>query len=458
MKDRLLTLALAVAAFAMFYFLMGPRPSSSAAPVTRPLTIENGPNGYEALKRWLEAEGVQPVSLRRRFGSLREASDARSGNLLVTTVPHRYPIRTSESGPLRNWIAAGNTMLVVAGLADTPEWSMGEGMDREFLYHLRLMTELLFMEAPGAANKASGEAAADNAADAAKDDATADAEGKAGDEPENASQAPEPEINPLDAIRKFDEPRVFELVPNGPHPLFNRVQSVQALSEYPAAQWRAQSTDSSVLLELAQSPDTGEPMLWLLRHGAGQIIVSAYGSIFTNKLLGLRDNAQLMANIVRWSLSPEGRVIIDDAHQGLVDFYDPDAFYSDGRLHASLWWLLALWLVFVLGPQRLRSSSSRWQPVDVTGFVRASGGFLARVLAPAAAGQQLFENFFNDIRRHVGLPIDGAPVWDWMAARGSITMQELAEAKELHEKARRGARVDLLKLQTLLSRLRKNLL
>ena len=52
--------------------------------------------------------------------------------------------------------------------------------------------------------------------------------------------------------------------------------------------------------------DSRVPALWLLPYGDGQIIFSAYGSIFTNKVLGERDNAQLLANIVRWSLRREG--------------------------------------------------------------------------------------------------------------------------------------------------------
>ena len=48
-----------------------------------------------------------------------------------------------------------------------------------------------------------------------------------------------------------------------------------------------------VVLELASDRDSDVPALWLLPYGDGQIIVSAYGSIFTNKVLGEHDNAQL---------------------------------------------------------------------------------------------------------------------------------------------------------------------
>ncbi len=123
----------------------------------------------------------------------------------------------------------------------------------------------------------------------------------------------------------------------------------------------------------------------------------------------------LLANIVRWSLRDGGKVIIDDAHQGLVAFYDPEAFFGDSRLHATLWWLLGLWLLFVLASQRLRPSQSSWNPVDITGFVRATGGFMARVMRPATVGQQMIANFFNDARKRL------------RPARGRITDVGLVE-------------------------------
>ena len=226
-----------------------------------------------------------------------------------------------------------------------------------------------------------------------------------------------------------------ESSPNGEHPLLEGVQSVLAVSEFPSAHWQATS-DSSVVLELASDHDAGVPALWLLPYGDGQIIVSAYGSIFTNKVLGEHDNAQLLANIARWSLGDKGRVIIDDAHQGLVSFYDPDKFFGDSRLHRTLLWLLALWLVFVLGPQRLRGNMRGWNPLDVTSFVRATGGFMARVLRPAAAGQRLFANFFNEIRGRLGLALDGAPVWDWLAGHSVIAAADLDRLQELHRPRR----------------------
>lgn len=453
MKDRLLTFALGLGAFALFYVLMAPKPPPPQERPTRPVSIEQGPNGYHAMWRWFETEGLKPVSLRERYGHLSRLSATQSaiGNLLISTTPHIYPARDSEAALLRDWISEGNTLLVAAGLSDTPDWSMGEGVDSGFMEHMQAMTGLTFTQV-----QAEGSDAGD--------------EGDEGDEDkaEESDKSPEPETkrprvqDVAAATTKLAEPLRFSMVPNDAHPLLDGVQSVAAISEYQTAQWRASSAMADLVLELAQDPVSGEPVLWLVRYGNGQIIVSAFGSVFTNKLLGEDDNARLLANVVKWSRGTRdasgGQIIIDDAHQGLVAFYDPDAFFGDKRLHYSLWWLVGLWLVFVLGPQRLRAAATGWNPVDITSFVRASGGFMARVLQPATAGQQLFTNFFNDIRRQTGLPANGAPVWDWMTQRSAIAAQDVEQLRELHGKVLRGRRIDLPKLQNLLVQVRSSLI
>ena len=98
--------------------------------MTRPVSTEAGPNGYLGLQRWLASEGIPVVSLRERYGALATlVPGVPTGNLLITTAPHVYPLRNSEAEPLQSWIEAGNTLVVLAGLSDTPEWSMGEGLD-----------------------------------------------------------------------------------------------------------------------------------------------------------------------------------------------------------------------------------------------------------------------------------------------------------------------------------------
>jgi hypothetical protein len=440
MKDRLLTLMLALGAFAAFYVLLAPKPEMPQERVTRPLSTEAGPNGYLAMLRWLEAERIPVVSMRDRYNTLAQATPGvPTGNLLIATTPQVYPLRTSEAEPLRKWIESGNTLLVLAGLSDTPEWSMGEGIDPEFSGHMRAMTSLTFTQIlpPKPPEKEEG----------AKDDPGAK------DDEQDADAAGD---SPLLAVVRLAEPERTESVPNGTHPLLRDVHSILAVSEFPSYRWQA-SSDRSTVLELASNHESGVPAMWLLPYGDGQVIVSAYGSLFTNKVLGERDNARLLANIARWSLGDKGSVIIDDAHQGLVSFYDPDKFYGDSRLHRTLWWLFALWLVFVLGPRHLRGTNRAWNPLDVTSFVRATGGFMARVLRPAAAGQRLFANFFNEIRGRLGLALDGAPLWEWLGGQATIPPADLDRLQELHRRAAEQRRIDLVELHNLIARVRAQL-
>lgn len=228
MKDRLLTLVLAIGALALFYALMAPKPEAPQERPTRPLSTEQGPNGYLGMKRWLDAAGVESLVLRERYGRLVTLlENSPKDNLLISTVPHLFPIRSSEVGPLQGWIASGNTLLVVAGLSDTPDWSMGEGVDADFMEHVRSMTGLEFTEVKA--------------------------------EPPSADKAPEEEVagelpKPASAVVKLAKSQRFELVPSGPHPLLEGVKSVAALSEYPTSQWRARAHHVSLVLELAQDP------------------------------------------------------------------------------------------------------------------------------------------------------------------------------------------------------------
>jgi hypothetical protein len=451
-RERLLTLALAVAAFALFYTLFAPQ-KRPTEPMTRPVTTEAGPNGYLALQRWLASQGITPVPLRQRYTQLAtlHADESRDGNLLISTAPFLLPMRSSEEQSLEQWIADGNTLLVLAGLADTPEWSMGAGYDPLLREHLQAMTGMRFVDASIASAQSS-------AAKAANDSIDSPDRGVGEAHPVDPQPSNDPAKKPnrvrqvaVSSVGRLPTPARHELVPNGKHPLLQDVHAVVALSEYPSEQFRASPSAVDVVLELARDRVADEPVLWLAQRGRGQIIVCGFGSVFTNKLLAQADNARLLANIVARSLRGSGRVIIDDAHQGAVDFYDPAAFYKDSRLHGSLLWLIALWLVFVLGPQRLRATAPSWHPVDITTFVRATGGFLARVVKPAAAAQQLFDNFFDDIGRLAG----ATPAWEWLQSHSTVSTRDLAQLRELHDRTARGHRVDLPGLHNLLTRIRR---
>jgi hypothetical protein len=216
MRDRLLTLALAIGALVAFYVVMAPKPSAPREQATRPISTEGGPNGYLGLVRWLESERVPVMSLRDRFTKLSDVPGLHSqtGNLLITAAPHLYPVRDSEILPLHRWLQRGNTLLIVAGLSDTPDWSMEPGGDSEFLEHMQSMTRMSFVQR-------------------LPDD------GKGDDEDEEDEDSDQPTPAQIVAAQiKLAEPLRFEMRPAGTHPLLEGVNKVSALSEYPTAKWQ----------------------------------------------------------------------------------------------------------------------------------------------------------------------------------------------------------------------------
>lgn len=427
MKERATTLVLAIGSFVLFYALLFPKPAPDREDQDLPLSTETRGHGYQALWRWLKGEGVQVSALRQPYSELSKLFVG-PGDVLIATVPAKVPPRRYELKDLDAWVVRGNTLLVMAALDDTPPWALGA--DAGFLKSLERMTMLRFEVIPEPQDKSA--ASKKKGLFSAKD-----------------------VIQPL---LRTKEPERTLIGARGTEPLFETVQSVLAESEFPASRWKAVSVDTSAVLEIGErSLPSREPAVWLKRRGEGQIIVVAFASIFSNKLIGEQDNARLFANIIAWSRTPDGRVIFDDDHQGAVDYYDSQAFFHDPRLHRTLLWIILGWFLFVLGWQRLRASTDGWNPIDVTHFIDTTSGFFASALAPAAAGARLLENFFNTIRRRVALREDGQPVWEWLAADARTRAEDLDELKKFHAKAQSGTRVDLVKLQNLTSRILGNL-
>jgi len=436
LKERLVTLGLALCALALFYLLFLPKPAPTDKSPAMPLSTESGPSGYQAAWRWLKAEQVPAAALHERYDSL-NAADARfaaTGNVLLTTLPHKLPARPNEAAQLDMWVERGNTLVVMAALDDTPLWTLGSSRVVEAVGRLtRLKFEVIDGGSPA---KAPGRAPKDTAA--------------------RSSRVPHRSLNSV--LSGFLQPQISAIEPRGAHPLLEGVHSVRVESELPASRWRATPMDRSAVLQIGQIAGNGDPAIWLRRQGKGQIVTFAVASIFDNALIGERDNARLLSNLIAWSRGARGSVIFDDAHQGSVTYYDAKAFFADRRLHRSLGWLVLLWFVFVLGVQPLRTRIRDWNPIDVTSFIAMSGGFFASTLPPAAVGARLFANFFNSIRLRLGLAPDGGPVWEWLSTQAGVSPDELSELRRLHERIQAGRRVDLRRLQNVLSQLRGNLI
>jgi hypothetical protein len=417
LKERLVTLGLAAGALALSYALFFPKPGADEQAAPRPVSAEVGTTGYQGAWRWLIEERVPLAAWRERFNRL--SSDPRfkaSGNLLLTTMPHELPVHPDEASQLDAWISRGNTLVVAAALDDTPAWALTGGA--RLVKDVGRLTRLKFDVVDPAAKK-DGE--------------------KAG--PAQALRS---------ALNRVTEPRDIVMMPRGDHPLMQGVHSLRVVSDFPASRWSAAAMDTSGILQIAQI-EGGEGAIWVKRQGKGQIVTLAVAGLFSNRDLGTADNAKFLSNLVAWSIQDGGVVIFDDAHQGLVSYYDAKAFYADPRLHRTLAWLVLLWLIFVLGVQRLRAHVNNWRPADVTAFVGTSGDFFAATLTPAAAANRMLANFFNSIRRRLGAAEDGMPMWEWLASQATVPLADVTELRALHRQVQDGRRFDLTRLQNLLS-------
>ena len=312
MRERLITLACALGALGLFLAMFLHGDQTSKGDVPRPITEERGPNGYHGALVWLDRQHIKTLSVRDRLNGLVSLPGMPStGNLLIVTLPAATAFKTEELRPLESWVRSGNTMLILAAFADNPNWAFGLG--RPAAGDLSLLTGLEFTMVKAAPRR---------------DDAGA---------------------RIATTARAYSRPQSATLVPNGPHPVFEGVRTALAVSDYPAQKWTLKVPYDGFVLSLARERETGEGVLWLRPLGHGQVIISGFGSLFTNRALGLADNGRLLANIVGGALGPGGAVLFDDMHQGLGSAYDPAKFYSDPRLYETGAILCAVWLCWVLG-------------------------------------------------------------------------------------------------------------
>jgi len=427
-KERLVTLALALCALALS-IVMFVRPEGRVGArkdVPRPTTAERRGNGYYGAMSWLEAEDVRAISLRDRFDVLAGREDLPlAGNLLIVTLPAAAAFKTNEFLPLDRWIRAGNALLVVAALSDNPDWAFR-----------------LAGLAPGDLNLLTGlefETAQDRRLRLAH------------------ANLPDSAAEPLESFRAYLEPQRTALVANRDHAYFKDVREVLALSDYPQQAWTVKVPYEGFVLALGHIRDTGEGVLWTRPLGEGRIIVSGFGTLFTNRALGLADNARLLANIVASTVGPQGAVLFDDAHQGLGAAYDPEHFYQDSRLYLTLGILVAVWLVWVVGGTRLRAPVTRVSAPREAELVRATGMFLARVLRADAAARRLFDHLFQRVRTYMLDLKDDPDPWKYLERHPRVARSDIEQLKRWYADASASRRVPLRKLQNVLVRIHRQI-
>jgi len=419
MRDRLVTLIGALLALTVVYALFFQRPGEP--PVTKPLSTEAGRNGYLGLWTWLEREHVRTVSLRNRYSTLGEdRSLPEGGNVLIVTLPFRTPLRQSEVQPLHAWLSRGNTVLLLAALDDSPEWLPLADQndlvnDLSELAGLRVTTP--------------------------REDAT-------------AASRPTPRlrvVRPPIAART-----AIEIVPAVDHPLLADVGTLHGYSDDASEVWSLHS-GASLVLRLATESSSGKDALWERPDGSGDIILAASGSLLANRNIGEGGVRELVRNLLRYRLGASGAVIFDDMHQGLSSLYDASALLRDARLRYTVWFVLAAWLVYVLGTSNRLAPPRAPPSVPRQGdFVAAAGGFMARRLDRSAAARLLLDEWLDEVRRARGLP-RGTPLWPELEATPALARGVYEELHAYDRALENGGSVDLVRLHNTLLKAREGI-
>jgi uncharacterized protein DUF4350 len=444
MRERGLALLLALGALAAFYGLwLRPAPSlDPEADTARPTSAERRGNGYAALFEWLERAGVQSRSWRERYTALANADIPARGNLLVLTLPGVEMFRNDEFGALDKWVRRGNTLLINAALLDQPGWAVGRESG--------VVTEVESLTAIEFETREFREARLDDTP-LAQRVREADARDAHKDEPaEEEKPGPSP-------IESYELPEKIVLDATGPHVLLAGVRTLALETDYQPQEWSLRMPYDNFVLTLARGAN-GEGALFEQRLGAGRILLAAGGTLFSNRALGNDDNAKLFANIVSVTLARNGVVLFDDLRQGLSASYDPARFYRDSRLYTTLFILLGLWLVWVLGSTRLRAPVLDAHDPSEAELVRRAGGLIARTVPPWHAAMALFDQFFTRVARAARATGAGrGELWQWLERHAAILPQELDQLKGWYADAHAHRKFPLVPLQNLLDNLERRL-
>jgi hypothetical protein len=452
MRERLVSLLLALAALATFYalWLQPHAPFDPDADVARPTTAERLGNGYAALYEWLQRSGVRTRSLRERYTALKELDLPARGNLLVLTLPAVEVFRNEEFAALDQWVRRGNTLFIVAALLDQPGW--GAGRQSGAVAEIESLVGLEFESAEDRDERLDPTPLAQRV----REDDEREARREAGEADADEEEAPQD-----DGESALEEPEGIALVATGPHALLRGVSTLELDTDYVAGEFSLRIPYDSFVLTLARTAK-GEGALFEQRLGEGSILVSSGGSLFTNRALGNADNASLFANIVSFRVAREGVVLFDDLRQGLSASYDPARFYRDPRLYQTVFVLLGLWLVWVVGSTRLRAPPLVEHDPSEADLVRHAGGLIARTVAPHHTALRLFDHFFTRVSRAVrgatgAAQAERGELWQWLERQATILPQELDQLKDWYAAANSERKVPLAPLQNLLDSLGKRL-
>ena len=402
MRDTLITLAGALLSFFLLVSLMSPQTDQTV--VSRPTTEDVGKHGLKGLHSWLAQNNFNIHSLRKPVTRIDQEALPATGNLMIVSLPHARESLDSEWAAMNNWISNGNAVIVLASLYHIPQWSDTHEWTRED-------------EIKDALSKLTAEEFT-----LQRDDIEAD----------------ESEFNLTDmqeSIQAF-KPAPYRLYPAVEHTLFSQVVELESLhtpgmyqyknkiDDIEAAYWSINSESARLALRLIYGESQQQTAMWLLPVGKGWVYLSAFPDLLSNSVLKQQDNARWFANLLSHTVADGGYVIFDDYHFGLSDLYDPEAFFADDRLHNSLLFIGAFWLIYALGRSpRLAPVRKRAIKPASRDFIEAMAGFFTRRIKSRTIAHELAARLLDDISTHTQL--EGDSLWIWLHDHPDISGRDI---------------------------------
>ena len=402
MRDSLITLAGALLSLFLLVSLLSPAPVQRQ--FSQPTTEDDGKHGLKAAFRWLAENNVNIFSLRKPFSRIDQESLPVTGNLMILSLPLVKEALDSEWQALNEWISRGNSVLVAAGIYHLPQWSEGKEWYRE--------TEII----------------------SAVEAITAEQYTLRHNEIEKSEKGLD--LTELQkSIRAF-KPSPVSLHPAADHALFREVtelhswhtpglyQDEDQTGAVASAYWSIDSESSRLALRLLFAETRQQTAVWVLPVGQGWVYLSAFPDLISNRVLDNVDNARWFANLLALAVADEGYVIFDDYHFGLSDLYDPEAFFSDKRLHNTLWFIGAFWLIYALGrsPRLAPLKQQERKPV-ATDFIEATAGFVSRRIKAHALAHYLAARLLEELSQRTQL--EGEALWHWLHDHPAVSTRDI---------------------------------
>jgi len=427
MKDRVISLLGALAALYIFVAIFIHPQASDFQEQSHATSEDQGAIGLNSLYTWLKQSDVPVYRLQRRYGELGRLKDLpRSGNLLVVTLPQIKPVRDNELYRLRTWVGRGNDLLVIAASSDSQLLNGNLSYQYNTNTFLQKFGFRLHFVPPGKK------------------------EIKKNQSLENLGEIAENQAND----------RVIELLPVGNTELTKGIKHVFVKTQrfFAPVFTLTSSPVNRASLVLLRGKEKSEPAFWEIRYRQSRIWISRFAFLFSNSQLAKADNARLMANVVRASLSGEGRVIFDDMHQGSTELYDEHAFFHDSRLHNTVWFVFAFWLLYIIGhTNRIAPVPRQKSTARAADFVYAMANLFARRLNHVASARLLFSHFFDWIRFKYSLPTNGQPVWQLLERTERIDKSDVAMLKNYFAQVQNNRKVNLVKLVNRMQKIRSRI-